>query len=161
MARDIFPKLKTLFGKHIDSEEVVKFLAKYPKHRVTKPSDGHQNVVAPAHGFDMAFSPPDGAYRGGRTKELRVLTSIFLHSDSMPKYKAFTNLPLGLSFDHSHDQLTAKLGPPYRSSKRDNGEVDWAKWRVDELVLHADFKRDQPTTGHFTLMTSLVAARFD
>jgi len=45
----------------------VRFLAKYPKHKVTRPDAGHQAVLAPAHGFEMDFSPPHGGYEGGRT----------------------------------------------------------------------------------------------
>jgi hypothetical protein len=144
MARDILTELKALFGKPIDSEEVVKFLAKYPKHKVTKPSDGHQGVVALGHGLEMDFGPLHGGFHGGRTKESRVLTTLFLHSNAEPKFKAYPDLPLGLSFNDGPEQVIAILGPPVRSKKRDNGEIVWAHWQVDGLILAARFNEDQP-----------------
>ena len=160
MASDIFPELQALFGKHIDSAEVVAFLAKYPKHKVSKPSDGHQHVVSEDHGFDVVFGPPDGQYRGGRTKEKRVLISLFLFTNAS-KYKSFLNPPLGLSLDDAAEQLIVKLGSPIQSEIRETGGFEWLKWKVDSLVLHVEFKKDQPKTKMFLFMTEAVVAALE
>jgi hypothetical protein len=137
---DIFAEIKATLGKPIDSPEVAAFLAKHPKHKVDRVSDGQQSVEAPSHGFALTFSPPDGSFTG-RTKQQRVLT-------------------LGLTFADSFEQIIAKLGPPIRTGLRDNGDPQWAKWRIDDLVLHMDFKNDVPKPHAFIFMTAASAARF-
>jgi hypothetical protein len=149
MTDAVFEELKSLFGKAIDSPEVTAFLARYPGHKVERPNDGHQYVVAKKHGFDLLFGLPDGSYSGGRTAHLRVLIGVFLNSDVVPRYKAFANPPLGLSFADGHEQLVARLGPPELAKTRDSGEVYSARWRVDGLVLSADYPPGQPGTKSF------------
>jgi hypothetical protein len=159
--QDVFSELRTMLGKPLDSAEVVNFLARHPKHKATQPSSGEQHVVSYDSGFEMVFGPPDGNYRGGRTKEPRVLTTLFLNSAAVAKFKTFTLLPLGLSFDDGPEQLISKLGIPTRTSvARDTGEIDGMKWLVDGLILDAEFIKGQPTTKVFTLMTHAAGAQF-
>jgi hypothetical protein len=161
MRRDSFNELQCLLGKSIDSEEVVAFLAKYPGHKVGKPSDGHQAVIAHAHGFEMDFSPPDGGYQSGRSAHVRVLTTLFLNSDAVAKFKTFADLPLDLSFTDNFKQMTAKLGKPLRLRKKDSGQVVWAHWQIENVIISVYFPNDQPTTKVFALMTPVVAGRVD
>jgi len=152
MPHDRFAELQALFGKTLDSKEVVAFLAKYPKHKITKPSDGQQHVLAPTHGFEMNFTPPDGGFAGGPAKQPRVLTTLFLNSTDVPKSKNFSDLPLGLSFDDGPEQVVEKLGDPLRTFKRDNGELVSMMWRVKGLMLTVGINKDRPTIKDLTLM---------
>lgn len=151
MADAAWDELRALFGKRIDSPEVTAFLAKYPGHKVEKPSDGHQSVLAKKHGFELTFAPPDGSYSGGRTAHLRVLIAVFLHSDAVPRCKPFAAVPLGLSFADDHARLAEKLGPPESSRAWDDGEVHSARWRVGDTWLHADYVRGENRVKTFTL----------
>ncbi len=161
MRRGIFRELHGLLGKAIDSKEVIAFLAKYPHHKVGKLSDAHQAVLAYPHGFEMTFSPPDGSFPGGRTVHLRVLTTLFLNSNAVRKFETFTRLPLRLSFADRFDQMNAKLGKPLRVKKRDTGELAWARWQIDDVIISASFPKGQLTTNTFALMTPAVAFRYD
>jgi hypothetical protein len=152
MADAVWEELRGLFGKRIDSPEVEAFLARYPEHKVERPSDGRQYVVARKHGFELLFGLPDGSYSGGHTAHLRVLITVFLNSDAVPKSKPFASLPLGLSFADGHEQLVAKLGPPESSKAWDSGEVHSARWRVGDLLLGAAYVRGEGRVKTFTLM---------
>ena len=151
MPDPVWDELRGLFGKAIDAPEVTAFLARYPGHKVDRPSDGRQYVVAKKHGFDLLFGLPDGSYSGGRTAHLRVLITVFLNSDRVPKYKPFAPLPLGLSFADGHDQLVARFGPPEFAKAWDTGEMFSARWRVGDLVLYADYPKGEPGTKSVTL----------
>jgi hypothetical protein len=153
MADAVWEELRGLFSKRIDSPDVEAFLARYPGHKVEKPSDGRQYVVARTHGFDLMFGLPDGSYSGGRTAHLRVLITVFLNSDAVPKYKAFTNLPLGLSFADGHDELVSKLGSPLRSWPREDGGYVSDQWQVDDLVVWAIYRDDTPGTQAIQLLS--------
>lgn len=148
----VWDELQGMFGQAIDSPAVAAFLARYPGHKVEKPSDGRQYVVAKQHGFELLFGLPDGSYSGGRTASRRVLIAVFLHSDAVPRCKSFAALPLGLSFADGHEQLVAKLGPPEASRAWDTGEMHSARWRVGDLFLDADSLRGEGRTKTFTIL---------
>lgn len=149
MADTVWDELRGLFGKRIDSPEVTAFLARYPDHKVEKPSDGRQYVVARRHGLSLLFGLPDGSFSGGRTAHLRVLITVFLNSDAVPKYRPFVGLPLGLSFADTHEQVVAKLGAPEFTKAWDDGEMYSARWRIDGLLLSAEYVRGGPGTKSF------------
>ncbi|AMV25695.1 hypothetical protein VT84_14960 [Gemmata sp. SH-PL17] len=151
-----FEEWRELFGKAIDAPEVVTFLAKYPEHKIDKPSDGRQHVVAKKHGLELVFGLPDGSHAGGGSARQRVLITAFLNSEAVPKFKSFADLPLGLTFSDGHDELTAKLGAPERVWTADGGAVRSARWRVGDLLLDADYRADQSGTRVFTLMIPTV-----
>ena len=157
MADKVLDELQDLFGKAIDSAEVKAFLAKYPQHKIGKPSDGRQYVTAPKHGFELCFGLPDGSYSGGRTAHLRVLICLWLNSDAKPKTKPFADLPLGLSFDEGYEQHVAKLGEPYRSKAWDTGEMYSAGWRIDGVELGAEYVKGEAKTKCFTLQSQSAA----
>jgi hypothetical protein len=152
----VWNELRGLFGEAIDSPEVTAFLAKYPGHKIDKPSDGRQYVTAKKHGFELLFGLPDGAYSGGRTAHLRVLITAFLNSAAVPKNKPFADLPTGLSFDADHARLVEKLGPPASTRASDAGEIRSARWAVEGLVLDATYLPDSAGVRSFTLMSPAV-----
>lgn len=152
MADKLLAELRELFGKPIDSAEVKAFLAKYPNHKIGKPSDGRQYVTAPKHGFEMCFGLPDGSYSGGRTAHLRVLNCIWLNSDAKPKTTSFADLPLGLSFNEGYEQHVAKLGEPVSSRVLDTGAMYVARWVVEGVEVSVEYNRtDVPKVVAYTL----------
>ena len=141
MDRVTFDDIRPLFGLRLDAPEVVALLARFPDHRVGKPSDGAQYVVFRSLGFDLLFRPPTG-YQGGRTKNLRVLECAFLYRQGEERYEQFPDLPFGVAFTDTHDELVGKLGEPFTSSLAIGlGALAWAKWRVGDLTIHAMYDR--------------------
>jgi hypothetical protein len=156
MANTIWDELRGLFGKAIDSSEVTDFLAKYPGHKISKPSDGRQSVMAKKDGFELLFGLPDGAHSGGKTAKLRVLITAFLNSAAVPKNKPFAGLPTGLSFDADHATLVEALGPPISTRTTDAGVTYSARWAVDGFLLDAAYVLGSTGVKSFTLMSPAV-----
>lgn len=151
MQQVTFENIRPLFGLRLDAPEMAAFLARFPDHRITKPSDGAQYVVFRPHGFDMLFRPPTG-YQGGRTKNLRVLECVFLFRQGEEKHEQFPNPPFGVAFADTRDELAQKLGESFASSLTIGLEkLGWEKWRVGEFVIHAMFDRNTMTTRTFTV----------
>jgi hypothetical protein len=151
MERVTFDEIRLLFGQRLDAPEVVAFLARYPDHRIGKPSDGAQYLVFRSQGFDLLFRPPTG-YQGGRTRQLRVLECVFLYRQGEERHEEFSALPFGVAFTDTRDELVRKLGQPFASSLTIGlGSLSWEKWRVGELVMHVKYDRPSMTTRTFTV----------
>jgi hypothetical protein len=151
MDRVTFEDIRPLFGLRLDAPEVTAFLARFPDHRVGKPSDGAQYVVFRSLGFDLLFRPPSG-YQGGRTKHLRVLECAFLYRQGEERHDQFPDPPFGVTFADSRDELVGKLGEPFTSSLAVGlGSLAWEKWRVGEMVIHAKYDLVVMTARVFTV----------
>ncbi len=151
MSEVTFEDIAPLFGQRIDTPDVIAFLAKYPEHRTTKPSDGAQYVIFKSLGFDLLFQPLTGL-QGGRSSHLRVLICVFLYREGKDKHKEFSCPPFGIAFAEHRDTLLAKLGQPFAASDKDEqDQPGWEKWRVGEWEVHAMYDRAAMTTQLFTI----------
>jgi hypothetical protein len=151
MTRVTFEDVRPLFGLRLDAPEVAAFLARFPEHKVSKPNDGAQYVTFRSLGLDLLFRPPTG-YQGGRTKHLRVLECAFLYRQGEERHDEFPDLPFGIAFSDTRDELVRKLGEPFTSSLAIGlGALAWEKWRVGELTVHAMYDRGSMTTRTFTV----------
>ena len=147
----IFEDIAPLFGQRIDTPDVAAFLAKYPEHRITKPSDGAQYFLFKPLGFDLLFRPRTGL-QGGRSSHLRILICVFLYREGKDKHKQFPAPPFDLAFADHRDTLLAKLGQPFASSEKDKyDQLGWEKWRVGEWKVHATYDPAAMTTQVFTI----------
>lgn len=139
-----FEDIRALYGLSLDAPEVTAFLARFPDHRVGRPSEGVQQVDFRSLGFDLSFMPRTGM-QGGRTKELRVLDTVFLHRKGHEKHGEFAEPPFGISFSDTREILIQKLGEPNGTSMPNGvrvspfGTVYWDHWHVEELAVHATY----------------------
>ena len=144
MASVKFEDIRALYGLRLDAPEVTAFLARYPDHRIGRPSDGVQQVDFRSLGFDLSFMPRTGM-QGGRTKELRVLDTVFLHRKGHERYEGFAEPPFGISFADTREILIQKLGEPSGTSMPDGvkvspfGTVYWDRWHVEDLAVHVTY----------------------
>lgn len=146
-----FEDIAPLFGQRIDTPDVIAFLAKYPEHRITKPSDGAQYVIFKSPGFDLLFRPLTGL-QGGRSSHVRVLICVFLYREGKDKHKQFPHPPFEIAFADQRDALLTKLGEPVAVSDKDeHGNPGWEKWHVSEWEVHTMYDRTTMTTQVFTI----------
>lgn len=146
-----FDEIRNLYRRRIGDPEVVAFLSQYPQHTVTKPSDGQQYVLFKEHGFDLLFRPLTGLL-GGRSVNLRVLTTVFLFREGDEGHRAFPQPPFGVRFGDGRDALAGKLGESFQSSLTEGQpELWWEKWRVDGLTLHVRYELPSPMAKTFSL----------
>jgi hypothetical protein len=156
MATIRFDDIRSLFGLKLDTPEVSAFLGRFPEHRIGRPSDGVQDVIFRSLGFDLSFRPPT-RLQGGRTKQLRVLQSVFLYRKGYEKHEEFPEPPFGIRFTHTRDGLLEKLGEPSRTSMPDGvrsssfGTIYWDLWHVDGLAVHATYDPETWTPRLITI----------
>jgi hypothetical protein len=146
-----YADIRPLFGLRLDDPAVAAFLARFPDHKVGKPSDGAQYVVARPLGFDLMFRPPTG-YQGGRTKHLRVLVAAFLFREGKEKHRQFPDPPHGLTFADTRDVILRKLGPPAGPQRNPGDPILADFWDMDGLRFHADYDRSTMTPQLLTLV---------
>src|SRR5262245_39773776 len=151
MATVTFDDIRPMFGLRLDDPKVEAFLARFPDHRIGKPNSGSQYVVFRSQGFDMHFCPRTG-YQGGRSKELRVLDTVFLYRQGDERHEQFPALPFGVAYTDTRNELVRKLGKPFESSLTVGlDSLTWEKWHVGELVLHATYDPAAMTARLFTV----------
>ena len=138
-------ELFELFGKNIDSDEVVNFLEKYQSFKVGKPDNGSQYVASKKEGVALLFEPDDGA-QGGKTKHLRNCQTIFLYSKGKDGHEQFSGeIPLGFNFSDSRQILLSK-SIPERTWKIGQGQVaiDFSnpshdRWCIGDKTISAHY----------------------
>ncbi len=146
-----FDDIRPLFELPLDAPEVAAFLARFPEHRISKPSDGAQYVVFRPHGFDLLFRPPAGS-RAGRGGQRRGLACAVLFRQGEERHEQFPDPPFGVAFTDRHDELVAELGEPFASSLTIGlGALGLETWRVGAFVIHAMYDRVSMTTRTFTI----------
>ena len=147
-----FDEILALFGRTIEETEVTQFLSKYPDHRITKPSDGDQDVIFKNLGFDLLFKQVSST-QGRRGARTRPLLCVFLYREGQDRHREFPSLPFHITFQDTRDQLIEKLGQPYRVSDRDEqGRPGWEKWLIEEVTLHTMYDRA-------TMMSKVITVR--
>jgi hypothetical protein len=156
MASIRFEDIRHLYGLRLDAPDVATFLTHFPDHRVGRPSDGVQQVIFRSLGFDLSFRPLTGL-QGGRTKHLRVLTSVFLHRKGHEEHEEFPAPPFGISFADTREVIIQKLGEPSKTSMPDGvqipalGRIYWDLWHADGLAVHATYDPENRTPYLLTI----------
>lgn len=140
-------EIAKLFGASITSPEIAAFLAKQPKYRVDKQSDGDQYILSKEGGFDLAFCEIPSAPR--RHPQYRTLSAAFLFSSGADGHQEYSGpLPFGFSFRDSRQALVAKREPD-RTWVIGRGRVPATYpnpssdgWRAEFFNIHASYRED-------------------
>jgi hypothetical protein len=155
-------KLNPKAAKALSSEEVEDFLRKMPGYRTEEFHRSKFYVISRTHGFQLLFRriPGKQAKKAGR---VRVLTTAFLfpddtNTDHLPtwvhRFRKFKDLPFGLNFSDTDEQMKAKFGEPFQKAVKESTKrsmVEWHAWRVGGFVVEVQFDEYCSAVTHFAI----------
>jgi hypothetical protein len=151
-----------LLGKPVDSPEVKVFLVNLDatENLEIDPDDGTAYISREELGFSLLFKEAgwikNPSY-ASLPKNTLVFVSCFYYAEGHEGYRQFSGeLPRGLSFSDSRDDVHKKLGPPSWQRER-NGRVISEKWVFGDRSLHVTYSRN---TGKIAVIVFGIPQEF-
>jgi hypothetical protein len=132
-------------GAHENSAGLRQWMDALPGDKTVLPSDDRHYLEFMEAGVALQFD-----------SESSILETILLYTEGHDEYSGYQGeLPNGIDFGHSRNEVRKRLGKPEKSGAADKRDQTpaWDRYNFGTYGLHVQYSEDEQSIDLLTLMT--------